>query len=377
MNINHSGFHGRLLCCLTIVVLSFRILSLASEYEVDGQLTQTINRLGGVKLHATASFKVFVRNCGWLIETMETNELGSVSRVEIGSTNGSEIYECERPLGYIESSESLTNSSSSGALAFVPSPGPVFAVMVSNNVPIGEADSAVVGHLWLMFASQCYWPNLQSDRLPPVYDWHATAAAHGQGIRVNAGWDLLDGPESLPREVRYLGQWSETNGLYTTTGTNLVGGTLIPNGFTFEQFQIGPLNERTFTHDMTLTKRVDVKVESVRRGCSLASLIPTPNSPAVIVDRRFDSGIPNRPPSYKNPVAGQWPTLDQSKVLAKNQQARDLQNLQRVEEYRAQGGGHGQSKASARHSKLIFVVMCIFIAIPPVILLFLQKSKRS
>jgi hypothetical protein len=359
------------------MAMNFAFYSSASEYEVDGQLTQTINGLNGAKLHAAASFKVFVRGCGWLIETMETNELGAVIHREIGSTNGTEIYECEQGLGYMKSSGSLTNSSLSVGPVFRQSSMPMLAVMVSNNVPIGEADSAVVGHLWLIFASQCYWQNLRSDQLAPVYDWHASAAAHGLGIRVDAAWALLDGPGSLPREVRYLGDWGETNGLYQITGTNLVGGMMIPSGFTFEQFQIGPLNEKTFIHDMTLVKRVGVKVTSVRPGCSLASLIPAPEGPAVIVDRRFDSGIPNRPPSYQNPVKGQWPGIEQSRALAKVQQAKDLQVLNQVAQFRSQGGGQGQSKFSAHRSKVILIVMCIFIAIPPIFLLFLQRSKKS
>jgi hypothetical protein len=347
--------------------------SLGSEYEVDGKVNQTLINLDGATLRATASFKVFVRDCGWLIQTMETNEIGNISQREIGSTNGTEIFECELPLGRVQSPTELTNvipQSSTNR-----SSEAMFAVMMSNNIPVGETDSAVVGHLWLMFASQCYWPRQTTDRLTPIYDWHASVAMHGQNQKVPAKWDLLDGPESLPREVRYLGLWGETNGLYKITGTNLVGGLLIPSGFTFDQFRIGPLNEQTFTHDMTLVKHVDVKVTAVRAGCSLASLIPSPQGPATIVDRRFDSGIPNRPPSYMNPAEGQWPTLDQSKVIAKVQQAKDLQALKQVAQFNKQGG-QGQSKSPHR-SKLVFIVMCIFIAIPPVILLFLQRSKKS
>jgi hypothetical protein len=327
----------------------------------------------GSQLHATASFTVFVRNCGWLIQTMETNEIGNICRREIGSTNGNEIHECEWQLGRVsqtliqantESSRTSTNKASSAAM---------LAVIVSNNIPVGETDSAVVGHLWLMLASQCYWPNLQSDRLTPIYDWRASVGAQGQNRKVSAGWDLLSGLGSLPREVRYLGLWGETNGLYTITGTNVVEGVLIPGGFIFKQFRIGPVNETTFTHEMTLIKHVDVAVTAVRPGCSVASLIPSPEGPAVIVDERFNSGTPNRPPSYQNPVIGQWPGIEQSKVLAKVQQTKDLQTLNQMDQLRMKG----QSNLPPHRSKVVFIVMCILVAAPPIIYFVLQRLRKS
>jgi hypothetical protein len=251
------------------------------------------------------------------------------------------------------------------------------AVVVSNDIPIGELDSAVVGHLWLMFASQCYWPKQTPDELTPIYDWHASVGMHGQNMKISAAWKLLAGPGSLPQKVWYMGQWGETNGFYQITGSNLVGGTLIPSGFTFDQFQVGPLNEKTFTHDMTLVKHLDVTVTAVRPDCSLTSLIPSPDGLAVVVDRRFDSGIPNRPPSYKNPVNGQWPTIDQSKVLAKVQQARDLKALERMNQAQLKNASHTlPDNAPQRRSKIILIVMCILIAVPPLIYLARQIFKK-
>lgn len=346
--------------------------TLASEYEVDGKISQTMIAPHGGKLHATASFTVFVRGCGWLIEAMETNEIGGVTRREIGSINGTEIYECEHPLGWIQSPVASTNAASSGTPDFKKSSGAMFAVMVPGQIPIGETDSAVVGHLWLMFASQCYWPDLKTDELRPVYDWHASVGAHGQDIKVRAEWDLLNGPGSLPRKVRYFGEWDATDGLYTITGTNSVGGTLIPTGFTFERLQVGPLNENTFVHDMVVVKRVDVEVMAIRPGCSRASLIPSPDDRAVVVDRRFDSGIPNRPPSYQNPVNGQWPTIDKSKELAKNQQAVDLRNLARGKLLREQ-----KPVDSSKYRSVVLIVMGISLVVPPMIYFVSRQSRKS
>jgi putative transposase len=184
---------------------------------------------------------------------------------------------------------------------------------------------------------------------------------------------------TVKRAPEYPGQFLDDAKAreYFSRYFNQVDGMLIPSGFTFDQFRIGPLNEKTFTHDMTLVKHVDVEVTAVRPGCSRASLIPTPEGPATIVDRRFDSGIPNRPPSYQNPASGQWPGMEQSKVLTKVQQAKDIQALNQMAQFRAQGGAQDQSKLAPHRSKIVLIVMCIFIAIPPIILLFRQKSKKS
>ena len=368
----YSSRRACFLGCLTIAAAWFVFSSLASEYEVDGNVSQTISTYNGGTLHATTSFTVAVRGCGWLIGTMETNEIGGVIRREIRSTNGAEIYECEHPLGQIQLPVASTNATSSGTPVFKKSPGPMFAVMVPGNIPIGETDSSVVGHLWQMFASQCYWPELKTDQLKPVYDWQASVGAHGQNLKVSAGWNLLDGPGSLPQAVWYLGQWGETNGFYRITGSNSVGGTLIPTGFTFERLKVGPLKENSFVHEMVVGKRVDVEVTAIRPGCSRASLMPTPNGRAVVVDRRFDSGIPNRPPSYQNPVNGQWPTIEESKQLAKAQQTVDLHNLAVAKVMRERKQMHPHD-----YRRTIVVVMCIFLVIPPVTYIAWHRRRES
>jgi ankyrin repeat protein len=278
--------------------VQIRSYSSACEYEVDGQVSQTLMRQNGTNLSATASFTVYVRDCSWLIATTETNEAGGMFAREIGSTNGTEIYECTHGLGGF---------------------GPTMGQIESNNIPVGEQDSAVVGHLWLMFASQCYWPRLNSDQLTPIYDWRASVGAGGQNRKVSAEWSLLNGPGSLPREVIYFGWLDETNGLYTIMGTNSVGGMLIPTGFIFEEHQNGKLD-----------KHVEVKVIAIRPVCSLANLIPLPSKGTLVVDERFDSGVPNRPPSYQNPVFGQWLTVEESRKLADVQKERDLRSLDRM-----------------------------------------------
>ncbi len=273
-----------------------------SEYEVDGLLTQTMFGFNGTNRAASASFTVCVRDCGWLIRTVETNENGSVGWKEVGSTNGTEIYECGGGLG---------------------GSGMVMGQIDPGNVPVGQLDNAVVGHLWLMFASKCYWPALTSDQLTPVYDWRASAAAAGSAFgnrqKVSADWELLKGPGSLPREVRYLDVVNRTNAIYTITGTNSAGGMLFPAGFVFQRF-----------NGNRVEKRVEVTVTAIRPVCSRAALIPLPNGRAMIIDNRLTSDVPSHPPSYRNPVVGQWPTLEEARSLTGMQPASTAANLQRA-----------------------------------------------
>jgi hypothetical protein len=361
-----------LLTYLIIATALFNFPSLASEYEVDGNVSQNITNYNGSILHASASFTVFVRDCDWLIETMETNEIGIVCHREVGATNGADIYECEQPMGKAQASATTNGTSSLRTLPNASSrAGFGFAVMIPGNVPVGETDSAVVGHLWLMFASRCYWQDLHTDQLRPVYDWHASVAAKGQDRKVKAEWDLLNGAGSLPQEVRYLGEWGQTNVLYRITGSKSVGGMLIPTGFAFQRFQIGPLNENTFVHEMVVNKRVDVTVTDIRPTCSRASLIPTPEGRSVVVDRRFDSGIPNRPPSYQNPVSGQWPTMDKSKELANVAKTNDLRNLAKAKLLQEQ-----KKNGTPHYRPIVLIIMFLSLIVPPVVYLFLHKSQK-
>ena len=54
--------------------------SSAYEYEVDGLVNQTMIQFNGTNLHASASFTVYVRDNGWLIKAVETNENGGISQ---------------------------------------------------------------------------------------------------------------------------------------------------------------------------------------------------------------------------------------------------------------------------------------------------------
>jgi hypothetical protein len=326
--------HRRLMWRGILMILLFSSIHAArsAEYEVEGTVRQSITTFNGARLDYTNNFTVYVRDCRWLIKTTETNGNGLEWQREVGSDGGPEIFEANAKQAFIS----------------------------GKGIPVESLDKGVDGHLWLMFASQCYWTNLHSDQVTPVFDWHASVGA-SPDLKVTAEWELLDGPGSLPREVRYLGRWDETNALYMVTGTNSAGGVLIPSGFVFEERFATP-------GGMKLRKRVDATVASVRTGCSRKSLLPVRGDAAVvIVDWRLkEPSSGNHIPAYRDPDVAKWPSVEEAKKLIQ-----------------AESSGAGQSRANPGrqhpeyHRMVVFILMCVFLIGPAAIYFIRQRPRKS
>lgn len=131
-----------------------------SEYEIDGTIKQTAfyySRGALPPVIHKQDFTVFVRDCAWLIQLRIPGKSSTEGAVEIGSTNGTEIFEVQYPKA--TSAQGASNSSRrfSVVLAY------------SNNAPIIQTDGEVVGHLWLMFASRCVLQSSVDHMLTPVF----------------------------------------------------------------------------------------------------------------------------------------------------------------------------------------------------------------
>lgn len=350
MNLTFSSRPGWFFACLILMAVFFGFPSLASEYEVSGKIHQVIISSDGGKQEDSGEFTVYVRDCSWLIKTIYADGHGNLYQREVGSTNGADI---------IEAGVNLKAAPAAGQ----PSknkPALNVASIRSNSIPVGLLDKDVVAHLWLMFASRCYWSSLNTDMLTPVYDWRASVPMN-PNMKVPAKWELMGGPGSLPREVAYLGQWEETNGLYMATGTNSTGGMLFPNGFIFEERHVGPLAPNSFIHEMTLRKRVEAVVTSVSPVCSIQSLVPNAAGRTVIIDWRLVTPAPSTElPSYRNPVPGKWPSINEARELAK---ANSLRNL------------HKQAPQPLRAPVLI-ALLCSFLLGPFLIYIAWKKPHR-
>jgi len=74
-------------------------LASAAEYEVHGEIDQTwLKDDGSIQFKVMNTFAVFVKDCSWLVQTIEHNETGTpISSFETSCTNGSEVYEVGEP----------------------------------------------------------------------------------------------------------------------------------------------------------------------------------------------------------------------------------------------------------------------------------------
>src|SRR5438093_1159462 len=76
-------------CGLVCLLLNTTFTALAGEYEVDGEIAQTLFKHdGSVQLVRRSTFTVFVRDCSWVIQTTDHDENGTplISR-ETACTN--------------------------------------------------------------------------------------------------------------------------------------------------------------------------------------------------------------------------------------------------------------------------------------------------
>ena len=235
----------------------------AAEYEVDGQIEQTIyKRDGSVGALEKSQFTVFVRDCSWLIQTTQSNTNGKpVVATETACVNGTEIYEV------------------SGGMATI----------VSNTVPVGQRDGYFVCHLWQMFASSCYFKDRTNSWLTPAYDLNASANVEPD-LKRKGQWDLIDGQGSLPRSVVYYQDSGSVDATYTATGVTNAGTIKIPSGFMFERKRSGfgvEINAQGKpVTPYPLRKRAVATVTAVRPVCSRKDLTPTAKGRTMVIDQR-------------------------------------------------------------------------------------------
>ena len=300
------GFMTLFLLLGTIVKTS------AAQYEVDGQIEQTIYKMdGSIQTEQKARFTVFVKDCSWLVQTTNFDEDGNPLSVnETASTNGGLIYSITVPINH--------DFGRFGGGAS----GPFQANIYSNNVPVGATDGDDIGHLWLVFASGYHLKNLSTNWLTPVYDVNASASVN-RSLKRWAKWDLVNGPGSLPTNVTYFqgGVDSPIDATYVATGVTNAGNLRITGGFVFEQrvgaqFAPGPINPGDTTPSYRIRKRATATVTAVRPYCSLKKFVPTTTGMTRVTDERL-AGVPNsyQRMNYVLPDGVRWISVEEAKRL--------------------------------------------------------------
>jgi len=271
----HYTVQTRSWCAILFFVLGAVFAASAAEYEVDGEIVQTAFKMdGSIRDAYRGTFTVFVDGCSWLIQM--TNQDGNgkpYSWSETAFTNGGEIY----ALGGVIKKE-----------AWMPNHGWI----CSNNVPVGEGDININGHLWLMFASGCYFKSLTTNRITPVYDCNASVAEDPK-MRREARWELFSGPASLPSNVVYIGDIGvPIDAIYWATGVTNTGKLQMASGFEFERrigrgFAPGPTTPGRSIPDYGILSRATATVTAVRPGCSRKDLLPTAEGFIKVIDERL------------------------------------------------------------------------------------------
>jgi hypothetical protein len=258
----------------------------AVEYEVDGQLEQTIYKQdGSVGSARKGQFTVYVKDCSWLIRTTDLDKVGKPGAIRYTAcVNGTEIYE-------------LSGPPDDGRTTSGPSSAPVnIARIVSNSVPVGLNEGYYVSHIWLMFASGCWFAKLSTNYITPVYDFSASAPGN-PALKRRATWELFGGPGSLPLYVTYSkdagagGSSGSVDAIYAITGETNAGTVKIPSGFVFEKrtdygYAPGSIPPGWSIPAYHISKRVVATVTAVRPQCSRKDLTPTAKGMTMVIDER-------------------------------------------------------------------------------------------
>jgi hypothetical protein len=274
----------------------------ALQYEVEGVIEQTL-LIQDRKPKVKSDFKVFVIESGWLIETMEgMPPRPPALKRTIGSVNGAEIFEVVTPLEQEVTNVPTGGNASAPATRRRKIPSFDTATAVSNAVPVGQMDSSVIGHLWLMLASQRYLGTDSNHWLTPVYD-SAASAPGNPDLKREAVWELMGSPGTLPKEVVYFAHSGDTSAVYRVTGLTNVNGTSFPTGFEFRQYRTGSGSR--------IYKQATAVITAIRPTCSRASLLPGFERLTGVTDRRLaQSAQPVKVMNYGIEPGGKWESVE-------------------------------------------------------------------
>jgi len=299
-----------------LCLLLFGLFSVsAAEYEVDGQVDLIIFNVDGSVHGVTRSeFTVFVENCSWLIHSTIVDESGKpLFFNETSFTNNGVIYSVG---GGVDENP--------GTAVSVWGPPRNTANMYSNNMPIGQTDISFLCHIWLMYASGCYFSSVATNWLAPPYDLNASVVVNSE-LRRKAQWLLINGKGSLPYRVVYFRDDGWTNATYEATGVTNVGNIQVASGFVFEERATRGYFCKVFAPGVEpgasaplycIRKRAVGRVTAIRPVCSRKELMPVATGTTTVIDQRLLHGTNNTGVLYYNfPGGVKWVSIAEAKRL--------------------------------------------------------------
>ena len=306
--------------------------SSAWEYELKGRIyEERLNGRSQVAKSGSRIFSVCVKDCSWLIRT-EPDEVGKLAGVrETGSANGHEIFDLLTPAVPLMV-QLKDGDAKSGRRPSSQPPGQ--GTVVSNAVPASCDDGDLfTPHLWLMFASSCFFQGRTNTEITPVYDINA-CVLHEPDLTMETRWELLKQPPALPAFLAYMNtrgyltrdntgrraylpvpyphNQGFTNAIYAITGETNWNGLTLPTGFTFQRFQ--PANAGKRKEDLRVVARGFAVITNVSFECSRKGLLPLAKG-SLVMDRRLKTA---QPPIAAVPYLARkdrWLTLEEVKAI--------------------------------------------------------------
>jgi len=266
------------------------------QTEIKGSLKYTL-RDESAPATVRLLFDVKIDGCHWLIHTVQESRVG-VQYYEV-AYDGTNIFSYSRFNDDILNAKTLTVLSPSpqsdrleehlGAPSERPHNVGIGRVEM-NDVPEG-GDGSFAAPLWLAYCSGCYFENIHTNRIKPV--WHLEdPSLRSEGFTVEATWKLCPETPHLPTNVDYHNDGSVR--LRTPGGSQLrkwwppfdrgfleaayeaslftnCDNIYIPMIFKFRKYQ--PKSEQaTNQDDLILQYVIEARVDSIS---SLAEFSPT------------------------------------------------------------------------------------------------------
>lgn len=265
----------------------------AYEYEVEGTLQVNRPFVKGVSSKAPHSFKVYVRDCQWLIHLSTEGEMSKYLEAAFdGQTMyksgllDEEIIRKLRPIG------TDTNSISAQA----PPKLDMWGGSVSSEMVPAFGHNPEIPVIWLALASSCYL-RTADDRLIPPY------SADIVRIPLHANLIRSSGYMGLPERIVFMdggfdsrfGQLKRrsppydegfTNAIYSVEGVVAIGSKSLPGTFHLSTFRPAPSKGNKA---IELDSRYDGTVVRATPACSLTSFAPRILSEGRVADARFAS----------------------------------------------------------------------------------------
>lgn len=281
----------------------------AQAFKAEGRTKYQVFNQGKLVYSNTNNFTAEVSGCDWLIRTVP---LGKGPDDTLDYT---EMHHRHGEIKMIYAFISKTNKSVTNIIVKVE----------GNDVP--EDDGSTISHLWLGYASACYFASVTNGLLKPVWMLD-DGDLRFENFQVQGNWILNNSAPKLPDSVVYFsdgnlrlkrgggerltlkapGPFSSgyTNAIYTVLGwTNFGSAIEVPHRFVFQRY--GTKVDATTNTDLAIINLVEVYTETLKPIGLNSTLNPEVTGIAHVADRRFFPPIRNIEYKVKD---GAWQTKE-------------------------------------------------------------------